>query len=75
MSDKKTTKSAPKATEHKYPISELLSNSKAITGYRPEVAAGALFNCKDKELTKEEFKTKVNGFLKAKVKQPKKEVK
>ena len=75
MSDKKTTKSAPKATEHKYPIGELLSNSKAITGYRPEVAAGALFNCKEKEMSKEDFNTKVDQFLKKKVNQPKKEVK
>ncbi|AOY77192.1 hypothetical protein [Clostridium formicaceticum] len=76
MSDtKKTTKSAPKPTEHKYPVEELLLNSKAITGYRTEIAAGALFNCKEKEMSKEDFNTKVNQFLKKKVNQPKKEVK
>ena len=74
MSEKKTNK-APKAIEHKYPIEELLTNSYAITGHKPEVAAGALFGCKEKELTKEEFKERVDKFLKTEVEKPKKEVK
>ncbi|ABR48721.1 hypothetical protein Amet_2569 [Alkaliphilus metalliredigens QYMF] len=76
MSDtKKTTKPTPKPTEHKYKIEELILNSETITGYRTEIAAGALFNCEEEEMSKENFKTKVNQFLKKKVNQPKKEVK
>lgn len=64
----KIDKAAQKAREHKYSIEELLLNSKAITGHRTEIAEGALFNCEEKELTKEEFKTKIEEFLKREVK-------
>lgn len=54
--------------EIKYSINELIENSKALTGQGKEVAVGALFNCKEKEFTKDDFKKKVKGFLERKVK-------
>ncbi|MCT4593180.1 MAG: hypothetical protein N4A57_02750 [Anaeromicrobium sp.] len=54
--------------EAKYPIEELIENCEALTGYKKDVAVGALFNCEEKEITKTEFKAKVKSFLKRKVK-------
>lgn len=54
--------------EVKYPIEDLIKNSKALTGHKREVAVGALFDCKEKELTKESFKKLIEDFLKRKVK-------
>lgn len=54
--------------EVKYSIKDLTENSKALTGHKREVAVGALFNCKENELTKKEFKDLVDKFLKRKVK-------
>lgn len=53
--------------EVKYHINELIENSKALTGYGKEVAVGALFDCKEKEFTKDDFKKKVKEFLGRKV--------
>lgn len=57
----KTTK-----VETKYSIQEFINNSEAL-GYRREVVAGALFNSKDKEITRDEFEKKVKEFLGKKV--------
>lgn len=54
--------------EVKYPIGDLIENSKALTGHNKEAAVGALFNCKEKELTKADFKKAIDEFLKRKVK-------
>lgn len=54
--------------EVKYPIEELIKNTKALTGHKREVAVGALFDCKEKELTKDDFKKLIDAFLKRKVK-------
>jgi hypothetical protein len=54
--------------EVKYPIGDLIENSKALTGHSKEAAVGALFNCKEKELTKKDFKSLIDTFLKRKVK-------
>lgn len=54
--------------EVKYPVEELIKNSKALTGHKREVAVGALFDCKEKELTKDDFKKLIDAFLKRKVK-------
>jgi hypothetical protein len=51
-----------------YPIEDLIGCSYALTGYKKEVACGALFGCSKKEMAKEEFKTLVNEFLGRKVK-------
>lgn len=51
-----------------YPIEDLIGCSEALTGYKKEVAVGALFNCNKKEMTKDEFKITVTEFLKRKVK-------
>lgn len=59
--EEKTTK-----IETKYPIEDFIKNSKAL-GYRREVVAGALFNLKDKEITKDEFEKRVKEFLGKKV--------
>lgn len=53
--------------EEKYPIKDLIDNCKAL-GYTREVVAGALFNCKENELTKSEFKVIIDDFKKGKVK-------
>lgn len=54
-------------SEVKYPVEDLIKNSKALTGYGKEVAVGALFNCKEKELAKDEFKKIIKDFLWKKV--------
>jgi hypothetical protein len=55
-------------TEVKYPIEDLIENSKTLTGHNKEVAVGALFGYKEKELTKADFKKAIDDFLKRKVK-------
>lgn len=67
--NKKTTKTPEIPAEHEYPVEELILNCQALTGYKKEVAAGALFDCEKKKMTKTEFKTKVKDFLKKKVDQ------
>lgn len=52
--------------EDKFPIEDFINNCEAL-GYRKEVVAGALFNCKEKELSKMEFETLINNFLKREV--------
>lgn len=54
--------------DYKYPVSQLLDNCEVLTGYKKEVGEGALFETKEKELTKKEFHKKVNEFLKKEVK-------
>ncbi|APM37365.1 hypothetical protein [Clostridium kluyveri] len=54
--------------EIKYSVEELIKNSKALTGHKREVAVGALFDCQEKELTKDDFKKAIEVFLKRKVK-------
>jgi hypothetical protein len=54
--------------EEKYPIEDLIENSKTLTGHNKEVAVGALFGYKEKELTKADFKKAIDDFLKRKVK-------
>jgi len=54
--------------EELYPVKDLINNCEALTGYKKEIAVGALFDCEKKELTKEEFKDKIKVFLKRKVK-------
>lgn len=55
-------------TEDKYPLQDLINNCEALTGYKKEVAIGALCNCSEIELSKEEFKAKIKSFLNRKVK-------
>lgn len=52
----------------KYSIKDLIENSKALTGFSKEVAVGALFNCEEKELTKDDFKKTIKDFLETEVK-------
>lgn len=54
--------------EELYPVQDLINNCEALTGYKKEIAVGALFDCKKKQLTKEEFKDKIKVFLERKVK-------
>lgn len=54
--------------EVKYSIKDLIENSKILTGHKREVAVGAVLNCKEKELTKKDFKDLIDKFLKRKVK-------
>lgn len=66
--EKKTTKAAPSPKEHEFLIDELMAHCKELTGHKKEVAAGALFDCKEDRLTKKEFISRVNKFLKKEVK-------
>lgn len=59
---------ATKNKEVKHPVKELINNCKALTGYKKEVAVGALFNCKEKEMSKKEFEARIKNFLDRKVK-------
>ncbi|APQ76066.1 hypothetical protein [Clostridium botulinum] len=53
--------------EETYPIKDLIENCEALTGYRKEVAVGALFDCGKEEMTKKEFKGRIKNFLERKV--------
>lgn len=53
--------------DEKYPIEDFKINCEAL-GYSKEVVAGALFDCKENEITKTEFKKRVTNFLERKVK-------
>lgn len=50
-----------------YPIKDLIDNCEVLTGYKKHVVVGALFNCEKEEMSKEEFKDKVEKFLKRRV--------
>jgi len=61
----------PQAAEApKYPISELIAQSKAIFGVNPEVVAGAVhgIDVTGDEFTVDEVKGLIEAFLKRKVK-------
>lgn len=66
--NKSSSQVSSKNDDTKYPIKDLIENSKALTGQGKQVAVGALFNCKEEELTKDEFKKKIDEFLKKEVK-------
>lgn len=53
--------------EEKYLKSDFIENSEAL-GYKKEVVAGALFNCKKEELTKSDFEKLIKEFLEREVK-------
>lgn len=54
------------SNEDKYPLEDFIANSEAL-GYKKYVVAGALFNCKEKEISKNKFKKLVEDFLGRKV--------
>ncbi|EGT4600808.1 hypothetical protein DFW26_15290 [Clostridioides difficile] len=66
MAETSNKKTASKQ-EEKYLKSDFLKNSEAL-GYKKEVVAGALFNCKKDELTKVEFEKLIKEFLEREVK-------
>lgn len=53
--------------EVKYPVEDFVNNCEAL-GYSKEVVAGALFDYKNKELSKIEFEKIVEKFLNKEVK-------
>lgn len=64
---KVTTKKVTQPVE-KYSIQDLIENCEALTGYKKEVAVGALFNSKEDEMSKDDFKKAITNFLKKEVK-------
>lgn len=67
MDNKETRiKKQVSSLEIKYSTEDFKNNAEAL-GYEREVVAGALFNCKDKEITKKEFEERVKKFLGKKV--------
>ncbi|ASN68288.1 hypothetical protein 10S11_26 [uncultured Caudovirales phage] len=53
--------------EENYLLKDLIENCEALTGYRKEIAVGALFNCNETEMTKKEFEGRIKKFLERKV--------
>lgn len=53
--------------EDKYPLKDLIENCEALTGYKKEIAVGALFNCVETEISTPEFKNIIKDFLNRKV--------
>lgn len=53
--------------EDKYPLKDLIENCEALTGYKKEIAVGALFNCVETEISTTEFKNIIKNFLNRKV--------
>ncbi|KMJ93084.1 hypothetical protein G8S49_11105 [Clostridium botulinum C] len=64
---KVTTKKVTQPVE-KYSVQDLIENCEALTGYKKEVAVGALFNSKEDEMSKDDFKKAITNFLKKEVK-------
>lgn len=56
-----------KNIEDKYPLKDLIENCEALTGYKKEIAVGALFNCVETEISTTEFKNIIKNFLNRKV--------
>ncbi len=52
--------------EIKYSLEDFKNKAEAL-GYEREVVAGALFNCKEKQISKIEFENRVKSFLGKKV--------
>ena len=44
-----------------------IENCEALTGYKKEIAVGALFNCVETEISTTEFKNIIKDFLNRKV--------
>ncbi|KEH90618.1 hypothetical protein [Clostridium botulinum] len=59
---KATQKKVTKVVE-KYPLQDLIENCEALTGYKKEVAVGALFNSQENEMSKDDFKKSITNFL------------
>lgn len=59
---KVTPKKVTKVVE-KYPLQDLIENCEALTGYKKEVAVGALFNSQENEMSKDDFKKAITNFL------------
>jgi len=57
-----------KKKESKYPRDELINNSQAIFGVKPEVVVGALYGNSAEELTKSEVQAAIKKFLGRKAK-------
>ncbi|NME95360.1 hypothetical protein HF847_05050 [Clostridium cochlearium] len=53
--------------EEVYSVQDLINACEALTGHKKEVAVGALFNCGKKEMSKKEFKGRIENFLGKKV--------
>lgn len=53
--------------DEKYLVEDLIKNCEALTGYRKEIAVGALFDCNETEMTKKEFEGRIKKFLERKV--------
>lgn len=53
--------------EQLYLIQELIENCEALTGYKKEVAVGALFDCGKEGMSKKEFEGRIKNFLVKKV--------
>jgi hypothetical protein len=53
--------------EELYPVQDLINACEALTGYKKEVAVGALFNCGKEEMSKKEFEGRIKNFLGRKV--------
>lgn len=53
--------------EELYPVEDLIENCEALTGYKKEVAVGALFNCGKEEMSRKEFEGRIKNFLGRKV--------
>ncbi|MCC0654842.1 hypothetical protein IC174_20070 [Clostridioides sp. ES-S-0001-03] len=67
MAETINKKTSASKQEEKYLKNDFLKNSEAL-GYKKEVVAGALFNCKKEELTKAEFEKLIKDFLEREVK-------
>lgn len=68
MAQKKKAAQAAGAAEPIYPISEIMQQSEALMGVKPEVLAGAFHQLSSDSLTVQEAKKQVQLFLNRKVK-------
>ena len=68
MAEKVKNEVVKTVEEEKYPLKDLIENCEALTGYKREIAVGALFDCVETEITTTEFKNIIKKFLNRKVK-------
>lgn len=57
--------------DFEFNVKQLIDNCEALTGYKPEVAIGALSEVGKEKMSKKEFEDRINKFLKTKVKEAK----
>lgn len=67
----KTKKTPEVNKDFEYEVKQLIDNCETLTGYKIEVAIGALSGVNKEKMSKKEFEDRINKFLKTRIKEAK----